>query len=329
MSPRRACPPRAGRPAPPPRRNRRARQRGAALITALLLAALSAVMVSGMLWREWGAIQREQAARESEQARWLLRGAVDWARLILNEAERNSPVVALDQPWAVPLAEADLGSFLAAGQGSSLGRVWLEGRIEDAQSRFNLNDLVQFGKPWPSAVETLQRLCSGIGLSPALALQIAQAVAQSQVATSGALPIRELQDLARVSPGVAAALPRLAPYVTVLPTTTPVNANTASAPVLAAVLDISNEQAARLVEARSHGHFADYNAMKAALGPNALPGGVNYALVAMTSSYFDAIARVRIGDFEYAERALIQRVGTLSMVLRMQRVAPWLADPRS
>ena len=304
------------------------RQRGAALITALLLAALSAVMVSGMLWREWGAIQREQAARESEQARWLLRGAVDWARLILNEAARNSPVVALDQPWAVPLAEADLGSFLAAGQGSSLGRVWLEGRIEDAQSRFNLNDLVQFGKPWPSAVEALQRLCSALGLSPELALQIAQAMAQSQIPSSGALPIRELQDLARVSPGVAGALPRLAPYVTVLPTTTPLNANTASAPLLAAVLDISNEHAARLVEARSRGHFADFNAMRAALGPNSLPE-VNYAMVAMTSSYFDAIARVRIGDFEYAERALIQRVGTLSMVLRMQRVAPWLADPRS
>ncbi len=303
-------------------------QRGAALITALLLAALSAVMVSGMLWREWGAIQREQAARESEQARWLLRGAVDWARLILNEAARNSPVVALDQPWSVPLAEADLGSFLAAGQGSTLGHVWLEGRIEDAQSRFNLSDLVQFGKAWPAGVEVLQRLCTGLGLSPALAGQIAQAMAQAQSATSGALPIRELQDLARVSPGIAAALLREAAYVTVLPSSTPVNANTASAPVLAAVMDLSGEQAARLIAARAHGHFADYNAVLAALGSKG-PPSVDYALMGVTSSYFDAIARVRIGDFEYAERALIQRVGTLSMVLRMQRVAPWLADPRS
>ncbi|WP_297910848.1 type II secretion system minor pseudopilin GspK [Thiomonas sp.] len=309
-------------------RPRRGAQRGAALITALLLAALSAVMVSGMLWREWGAIQREQAARESEQARWLLRGAVDWARLILNEAARNSSVVALDQPWAVPLAEADLGQFLAAGQTSSLGQVWLEGRIEDAQSRFNLTDLAQYGKPWPSAVEALQRLCSELGLNPALATRIAQAMAQAQAGSGDTLPIRELPDLARLSPDIAAALPRLAPYVTVLPTNTSLNANTASAPLLAAMLDISEEQAARLVATRARGHFADYNAIRAALGSDAAPG-INYALVGVGSSYFDAIARVRIGDFEYAERALIQRVGTLSMVLRMQRVAPWLADPQS
>lgn len=314
-----------------PRRTVRARsapaQRGAALITALLLAALAAMMVAGMLWREWGAIQREQAARQSQQARWLLRGAVDWARLILNEAARSSSVVALDQPWAVPLAESDLRSFLAAGQGASLGQVWLEGRIEDAQSRFNLTDLVQFGQPWPNAIQALQRLCAGIGLPPALAQQITQAMVAAQSPASNVLPIRQLQDLARVSPTIAAALPRLAPYVTVLPTATPLNANTAGPVVLAAVLDISAEQAARLVAARAHSHFADYNAILAALGSDG-PTSVNYALIGVTSSYFDAIARIRIGDFEYAERALIQRVGVLSMVLRMQQVAPWLADPR-
>jgi general secretion pathway protein K len=37
---------------------------------------------------------------------------------------------------------------------------------------------------------------------------------------------------------------------------------------------------------------------------------------------------VRIDRFEYAERALIQRVGLITQVLRMQRVPPWMAAAR-
>ena len=301
-------------------------QRGAALITALLLAALAAVMVAGMMWREWGAIQREQAARQSEQARWLLRGALDWARLILNEAAQHSQVVALDQPWAVPLAESDLTRFLAAGQQGALGQAWLAGRIEDAQSRFNLADLAVFGKPVPAAVQALRQLCSAVGVDPELAQTVADAIAETTTPGSLQLPIRQLQDLARVSPQVAAALPRLAAVVTVLPQPTPVNVNTASPQVLAAVLAIGADQAARLVAQRSHQHFQNLQQLTQALRA-ATPTPIDPSLVGVSSNYFDAVARIRIDHFEYAERALIQRIGALSQVVRMQRVAPWLADP--
>lgn len=302
------------------------RQRGAALITALLLAALAAVMTAGMLWREWGAIQREQAARDSEQARWILRGAVDWARLILNEAARHTRVVALDQPWAIPLAESDLSRFLAARRTDALGRAWMEGRIEDAQSRFNLTDLATFGKPSPNALLAMQRLCSAAGVNPGLARTLADAVAAAQAPGSQLLPIRELQDVARISPALAEALPRLAPYVTVLPRTTPVNVNTADEKVLAAVLDIPPDQTARLVSRRKREHFESTEDLKSFLGA-AAPAQIDSTLVGTGSDFFYAFARVRIGDFEYAERALIQRVGMFSQLLRIQRVAPWLADP--
>ncbi|MDE2119199.1 MAG: type II secretion system minor pseudopilin GspK [Betaproteobacteria bacterium] len=302
------------------------RQRGAALITALLLAALAAVMTAGMLWREWGAIQREQAARDSEQARWILRGAVDWARLILNEAARHTRVVALDQPWAIPLAESDLSRFLAAGRTDALSRAWMEGRIEDAQSRFNLTNLATFGKPSPNALLTMQRLCAAAGVNPGLARTLADAVAAAQAPGSKLLPIRELQDVARISPALAEALPRLAPYVTVLPRTTPVNVNTADAKVLEAVLDIPPDQTARLVARRKRQHFETTDDVKSFLGAT-VAGRIDTTLIGTESDFFYAFARVRIGDFEYAERALIQRVGMFSQLLRIQRVAPWLADP--
>ena len=125
---------------PPPTRPqpvalRDGRQRGAALITAMLIAALAAVMVSGMFWGQWSAIAREQTAREQTQARWILRGSIDWARLILREDANTSTADYLGEPWSVPLAEARLSTFLAArGQDSAgLPDAWLEGRIEDAQ----------------------------------------------------------------------------------------------------------------------------------------------------------------------------------------------------
>ena len=308
-------------------RGRRGGARGAALIMALLLTALAAVMVAGMLWRQWGAIQREQAARESEQARWILRGALDWARLILNEAARNSRVVALDQPWAVPLAESDLSRFLAAGRNNTLGQTWLEGRIEDAQSRFNLTDLAAFGKPSPNATLALQRLCSAIGVDPQLAQVLAKGIAAAQAPGSNLLPIRELQDVARVSPAVAAALPRLAAYVTVLPRATPVNVNTAGASVLGAVLDLPSDQVARLLARRKQKHFDSLQDLKTFLG-SAAPDTIDGTLAGTSSDFFSAIARVRMGDFQYAERALLQRIGMFTQILRMQRVAPWLADPK-
>jgi len=307
-------------------------QRGAALITAMLIAALAAVMVSAMFWEQWSAIAREQTAREQSQARWILRGAIDWARLILREDARNSSVDDLGEPWAVPLAESRLSTFLAArGQsGSSLPDAWLEGRIVDAQSRFNLRDLAPAGTVDPQALQAFARLCAALRLPPSLAGEIANGIAATSPfravspadAADRPLPLQRLQDLARLGPSVAQALPRLATAVTLLPQATPVNANTAGPVVLAAVLGVDAETAQALVEARKRAYFRNLGDIS-----NLLPQGatIDPQLVSVSTGYFDAIARVRIGDLEYAERALIQRAGLFTLVVRVERVPPWLA----
>ena len=326
----------------------RSQSGGAALITALLIAALAAVMVSGMLWHQWGAISREQTAKDATQARWILRGAVDWARLILREDARNSSVDDLSEPWAVPLAESRLSTFLAArGQSAgSLPDAWLEGHITDAQSRFNLANLAPAGHPDPAAEAIFGRLCATLGVgdvalntivsgiassasnsqSAALTPAAAASLASAQSDGSGpTLPLRALQDVARLSPEVAAALPRLAPYVTLLPQPTSVNANTASATVLAAALGLSADAAARLVQVRTRSYFRSTADITTALGQQSAPT-INPVQIGVSSGFFNATAAVRIGHFVYAERALIQRVALVTQVLRMQRVPPWLAQ---
>ena len=86
---------------PTPRRG----QRGAALLMAMIIVSLVATLAVGMVWQQWQAVQVEAAERSQAQARWILNGALDWARLILREDARaalgvmgEGGVIDLSQP---------------------------------------------------------------------------------------------------------------------------------------------------------------------------------------------------------------------------------------
>ena len=99
----------------------RSAQRGAALLTAMIIVTLVATLAASMVWQQWRAVQVEGAERARAQSAWILAGALDWARLILKEDARSAanPVDHLGEPWAVPLAEARLSTFLAADQSNT------------------------------------------------------------------------------------------------------------------------------------------------------------------------------------------------------------------
>ena len=127
----------------------KARQCGAALLTAMLTVALVATMAATALWQQWRSVEVEAAERARVQALWVLTGALDWSRLILREDGRSGGADHLGEPWAVPLEEARLSSFLAAGKDNtvdnaeSLQQVFLSGRISDLQARMNVLNLVE------------------------------------------------------------------------------------------------------------------------------------------------------------------------------------------
>ena len=83
-------------------------------LTAMLIVVLVTTLASAMVWQQWRAVQVEAAERARTQAAWILAGALDWARLILREDARSGSATTLNDPWATPLAEARLSSFLAA-----------------------------------------------------------------------------------------------------------------------------------------------------------------------------------------------------------------------
>jgi len=292
-------------------------QRGAALLAAMLTVALVATFAAGALWQQWKAIEVESAERQRTQARWLLTGALDWARVILREDARagdvNFPTDHLAEPWAVPLQEARLSSFLSAlpdGTGASVDdsklaqQVLLSGQIHDVQSRLNVSNLLQGEQLDAASVIAFERLFDALGLPPAQLNLLTQGMvsAQRKTEASWVMPQRVSQlTWFGLTPQT---LERLSPYITLLPTRTPVNVNTASIPVLyASVPGMSLSDAQRLVQQRERQHWVTLDAFQKALGRN-----VNVSdAFSVNTKFFEVTGRLRMPHTLLQERSLVQR----------------------
>lgn len=285
----------------------RRRQRGAAILVAMVLLTVVATMSAGMVWQQWRGIQVEVAERSRSQSAWILMGALDWARLILREHRRD--FTSLEDTWAQPLAEARLSTFLAADKDNNAEggpEAFLSGLITDAQTRYNLRNLVADGKPVEKEVEVLKRLCEVGGLSPGVAVGLAQslAVAWSGTDPKVALGPGRLEDLAWI-PLTADQIERLRPLVWISPGqgTSKVNLNTASREVLAAVIEgIDLGTADRLVQTRKSKPFQKVDDARTLLPPNAGLEGVT-----VKSEYFEVRGRLRLEDRVLEEVSLVHK----------------------
>ena len=297
--------------APPPS------QRGAALLAAMLTVALVATFAAGALWQQWKAIEVEGAERQRTQARWLLTGALDWARVILREDARagdaNAPTDHLAEPWAVPLQEARLSSFLAAlpdGTGNTIDddklaqQVLLSGQVSDVQGRLNVTNLLQGEQLDTKTLLAFERLFDVLGVPPAQLSLLTQGLmaAQKQNGTAPLMPqhVSQLSWLG-LSPQ---ALQSLSPHITLLPTRTPVNLNTASVQVLhASVPGLNMSDAQRLVQQRERQHWANLEAFQKALGRTVSLEGTH----SVNTRYFEVMGRLRMPQTVLQERSLVQR----------------------
>lgn len=292
-------------------------QRGAALLAAMLTVALVATFAAGALWQQWKSIEVEGAERQRTQARWLLTGALDWARVILREDARagdaSAPTDHLAEPWAVPLQEARLSSFLSAlpdGTGASVDdnklaqQVLLSGQISDLQGRLNVTNLLQGEQLDAASVIAFQRLFDALGLPPAQLSLLTQGLmaAQRKNEASPLMPQRVSQlTWFGLTPQT---LSTLSPHITLLPTRTPINVNTASIQVLyASVPGIGMSDAQRLVQQRERQHWATLDAFKKALGRS-----INLSdAFSVNTKFFEVTGRLRMPQTVLQERSLVQR----------------------
>lgn len=317
-------------------------QHGAALLAAMLTLALVASLASAALWLQWRQVEIEIAERGRVQTQWLLTGAFDWTRLILAEDARSAQNIDhLGEPWALPVQESRLSTFLSQDQQWREGdpEVFLSGQISDAQSRLNLTGLVADGQASPSAtaawVRLFERLDLPMGELELLLRQWPQAYAAAAAAAQSAT---NTSSASKTSPPQAPLLPqrwdqltwlglsastvdRLRPYATVLPKVTPVNLNTATAPVLEAVIPGLDASGARqLVARRSQRPWNTLQEAAEALGP--LGRMLDHNQHAVSSQFFEIQGRIRIDDLVQEELALVQREGQQVRMLWRRALPP-------
>lgn len=300
-------------------------QRGVVVIVALLIVALAATTAAFMLQQQDLAARQLEAARDYEQARWVLRGGTHWARAILAEDARNSGSDHGRELWANGLPATDIEQ----------GRI--SGAIHDQQGRFNLNNLARDGKSSERDIATLQRILTTLSLRADLAEAIADWIdADSVPNPRGAedadylrlpapyraanRPIIEVNDLLRVRGVDDAVLARLGPFVTALPRRTPVNVNLAPPEVLVGVVEgLSLSDAQILANNRLAAPFRSRDDFRARLPSRDLK--VREDEISVDSQFFLVEGRAQVGKADLRIRALLQRLGTGLPAIVWQRLS--------
>lgn len=302
-------------------------QRGAAIVTALLIVALATTIVSALFARQSATVRTIENRLSITQARWIERAAIDWARVILRQDARSSSTDHLGEPWAVPVADTRVDASVGAGGALDSGATpaTLSGQILDMQGRFNLANVVPSGRVDPVEATALANLLTLVGQPSSLAepliarLLAATPVAKETVGGAGgagtvspprptAFPIRRAADLLTVPGFDAVAVAALEPLIVMLPRAAPININTASAEVIAArtgVMDLP--QARAFVATRERIPFRDLTDANQAYEPQAQI--FKAERWGVTSAWFLVRGAVRYDRIESRSDTLLERKG--------------------
>ena len=309
------------------------------MLTAKITVALVATLAAAALWRQWRGVEVETAERSRLQSSWILNGALDWGRLILAGDARESSVDHLGEPWAVPLQEARLSTFLAGGEASTETEreAFLSGEVTDLQSRLNVMNLLfetssDDGNPSGGAsgrdpsepdpkrpLERFRRLFSALNLPEQELEALERNLARAHAAMKSADPLNQAD--APLMPqrfdqlvwlGLSPlTLETLRPYATLLPlmsgAATKVNLNTATAQAIyAAVPELDLAGAERLVSERDRSYYRNAkSALQQVQRSDASPLTSDW--VGVTTDFFEIRGRLRLDDLAVQETSVVHR----------------------
>jgi general secretion pathway protein K len=291
------------------------RQRGIAVITAILVVALVASAASFMAWQQQLWVRQVENLNQQAQSRAVVLAALQWAKAILAQDARDNSIDHMEEGWARSLAPLPV-------EGGELA-----GAISDQQGLFNLNSLVRGGKASTSDLAVFRKLLELLQLPPDLAGAVVDWIDPDAKVTypggaedmdylalepayrAGNRALTSVNGLVRIKGFDAERVDRLRPFVTALPQPTTVNVNTAPAEVLAAlVAELELNQAQALVVSRKEDHFKDFADFRARLPKSVTQ--VNETLISVGSRYFLVAGHARFGRSRVGYEALLLRDAT-------------------
>lgn len=285
------------------------RQRGVALITAVLVVALATIWATSISLFDHLNQRRVSSLLLYDQAFLYGLGAESLAHEVLKLDLEAGPVDHLAEEWAVPLPPFTV-------QGGVI-----EGQLEDLQGRFNVNNLITpAGTPDEASVLVFRRLLELLGIEPVLTEYIIDWIdpdtevsfpegAEDDAYTSLApayrppnAPITTISELRAVSGVDDEVFRLLEPHVAALPIGTAININTATPLLLAALSeDISLFDAQSMAEGRIEAPFQTLDEIRDDVDPLVLP------LLSVTTEFFRATAIVSLGTTRLTLYSLLER----------------------
>ena len=290
------------------------RQTGVALITAILITALVSSVALSLAWDNALDMRRTMTLLYRDQAVQVALGAENWVQQILQDDQAESDTDHLGEIWATELPGLPVESDAVQGE--------LFGSIEDLQSRFNINNLIdESGEVDELALQQFQRLLQVLGLDPRFAAIAADWVDSNQEAgfPDGAedaiytgfvptyrtpnVPITSASELAALEGMDNESYELLRPHIVALPGRTGINVNTATPAVLQSLDEnLSASDVEGLIAERENGGFADLQGtFSTIVSPEVLP------LLEETTNYFQLRVIVQIATVRITYYAMLQR----------------------
>jgi general secretion pathway protein K len=307
------------------------RERGVALLTAILLVALGTILAATMAYENAMTARRGQATFAFDQSLLVAEaGEALAAYALVQSRKQDQQHDAPGQPWSMPYGPVEV-----------VPGVTLLALVEDMQGRFNLNNLVKpDGGTDPDAVTQFENLLQILQIEPKWASMIADWIDGDSVANGpdGAedstylsqLPPYRTANRQITSASELLALPgfgrdrylKIINYVTALPTgsgapggqssgKTLVNLCTASGPVLDALVpggerNYSEQDAQSLAKQRTNGCFPTTTEYKAAFATDPKAAAV-LGQVGMQSDFFRLTSVVSVGTMQFSLYSLLKR----------------------
>lgn len=292
-------------------------QRGMALLAMLILSGILMLVMTGIFYRHQLDLAEVRRIYTGEQAALLALSGESWATRILRDDARNTEVDSLQEDWAQNIPPLPVEGGI------------LTGCLIDLQSKFNINNLASYtperweqelGNISSSNLDTylnilaLQELNSEdsraavvIDWMDADSDLIAgfsaedpeyQAMQPSRMAANQMMV--SLDEVAGLAGYSSAELIKLRPYITALPTVTPININTASHEVLSALIPFVDDWL--IEEVVLNRPFEDVQAFyefiaetSSYLSVSEVSNQLPSALVSTESEFFELSAEVAIG----------------------------------
>lgn len=303
----------------------RQHKRGVALITAMLITAITGSLAAGLAWNSALDVRRTMVLLFHEQGVQVALGAESWMRNILRDDLADGETDHLGELWASDLPGLPVESDTIQGA--------VTGKIMDLQGLFNVNNLIdENGEIDETVFAQFQRLLQVLDIDPRFAGLAADWIDTNQEAgfPDGAedsiytgftppyrtynRPLSNISELAALDGMDKASYERLLPHVTALPGRTAINVNTATAEVLMSLDDNLDASAVEgLLSLRENGGFPNIvDTFSVLVTPEV------FAWLTESSEFFRLKAVVQIDTVRVTYFSILQRGpnGTVTTILR-------------